>query len=314
MKVMVFGATGAVGRPLVRMLRERGDTVIGPTRGDGPGSAALAELGAEPIICDALDGAAVTRALQEHRPEAIVNQLTSLAAPLNPRRYREWLAPTNRLRAEGTRHIVAAAQASGVGRLVSQSIAFAYRWEGSEPCTEDEPLFDRDLGFGEAVAALRELERLTLEMPSGAVLRYGWFYGPGTGYGRDGAFAQMVARRAYPIVGRGTGVYSFVHVEDAAAAAVATLDSGATGVFNVVDDDPAPMREWLPTYAAALAAPRPRRVPLWLARLATARYVADGAVHQRGASNARAKAELGWAPRWPSWRDGFARSLAAETA
>jgi nucleoside-diphosphate-sugar epimerase len=314
MKVMVFGATGAVGRPLVRMLRERGDTVIGTTRSAGSGSAALAELGAEAVVCDALDGEAVRRAVDAHRPEVIVNQLTSLSAPLNPRRYSEWLAPTNRLRAEGTSHIVAAAQASGVRRLVSQSIAFAYRWGGEGPCTEDEPLFDRDLGFGEGVAALRELERLTLGMPSGAVLRYGWFYGPGTGYGRDGAFAQMVARRAYPIIGRGTGVFSFVHVEDAAAAAVATIDSGATGVFNIVDDDPAPMREWLPSYAAALAAPRPRRVPLWIARLATARYVADGGVHQRGASNARAKAELGWTPRWPSWRDGFARALAAESA
>jgi len=314
MKVMVFGASGAVGQPLVRMLRARGDVVIGATRVAGRGRSVLAKLGAEAVVCDALDAEAVCRVVTEHQPDAIVNQLTALGGPFNPRRYREWIAPTNRLRAEGTRNLVSAARAAGTPRLVSQSIAFAYRWEGTDLKTETDPLFDRDLGFGEAVQALQELERLTLETPelSGVVLRYGWFYGPGTGYGRDGGFAQMVHKRGYPIVGGGTGVFSFVHVEDAASATLAALDASVGGVFNIVDDAPAPMREWLPAYAAALGAPRPRRVPLWLARFAAARYVAESGVHQRGASNARARRELGWEPRWPSWREGFARSLAAE--
>lgn len=216
MKVMVFGASGAVGQPLVPMLRARGDVVIGTTRVAGRGYSVLAKLGAEAVVCDALDAEAVCRVVTEHQPNAIVNQLTALGGPFNPRRYREWIAPTNRLRAEGTRNLVSAARAAGTPRLVSQSIAFAYRWEGTDLKTETDPLFDRDLGFGEAVQALQELERLTLETPEllGVVLRYGWFYGPGTGYGRDGGFAQMVHKRGYPIVGGGTGVFSFVHVED----------------------------------------------------------------------------------------------------
>jgi nucleoside-diphosphate-sugar epimerase len=315
MKVMVFGATGVLGRPLVRRLHERGDTVIGTTRAAGRGEATLAALGAQPVVCDALDGDAVARAVTEHRPDVIVNQLTALGAPFNPRRYREWIAPTNRLRAEGTQNLVDAAQAAGTRRIVSQSIAFAYRWDGAGLKTEDDPLFDQDLGFADAVRALEQLERLTLHTPgvAGVVLRYGWFYGPGTLYAPGGSIAGDVRRRRFPLVGGGTGVFSFIHVEDAAGATVAAIEREPTGVFNVVDDDPAPMRDWLPVYAASLGAPRPLRVPSWLARLGAAGFVIGSAQHLRGASNARARSELGWEPRWPSWRQGFAQAPAAET-
>ncbi len=310
MRVLVAGATGVVGAPLVRMLQAAGHEVGGTSR-DPARAAQLRALGAEPLVCDALDAESVHHAVGGFRPEAIVNQLTALSAPLNPRRYREWIAPTNRLRSEGTRNLVAAARAAGARRIISQSIAFAYRWDGPGLKTEADPLFEDDLGFADAVAALRELERLTLETPGldGTVLRYGWFYGPGTLYAADGRVAADVRRRRFPIIAGGGGVFSFIHVEDAAAATLAALDRPAPGVFNVVDDDPAPMREWLPVYAAALGAPQPLRIPAWLARLGAAGFIVGTARHLRGASNARAKSELGWAPRWTSWRDGFPRAL-----
>ncbi len=250
-------------------------------------------------------------AVARWRPEVIVNQLTALSAPLNPRRYLQWLEPTNRLRAEGTRHLAQAAVAAGTRLLVSQSVAFAYRWDGSALKTEDDPLFDADLGFGPAVAALEKLEQQTLMTPglAGVVLRYGYFYGPETSYARGGEIAELVRRRRFPVVGSGDGQFSFIHVEDAAAATVAAVEHGARGTFNVVDDEPAKARDWLPVYAKALGAKPPRHAPLWLARLATSRFLAEAAAHQRGASNARLKRELMWAPRWPSWRQGFAQAL-----
>ena len=310
MKVMVFGATGAVGRPLVGMLRARGHEVAGTTR-DPARAGALRDLGVEPIVCDALDADAVARVLDEHRPEVIVNQLTSLSAPFNPRRYVDWVEPTNILRSRGTRNLVDAARAAGTRLLVSQSIAFSYTWDGSGLAAEDDALLEADGDFARAVTAMTELEQMTLhsEGLTGIVLRYGYFYGPGTSYSAAGDIGQMVRKRRFPIVGAGTGVFSFVHVEDAAAATVAAIERGVPGVFNVVDDDPAAMRDWLPAYAAALGAKPPRRVPLWLARLVTGRFVADGAARLRGASNARARRELGWEPRYASWRQGFRDGL-----
>lgn len=310
MRIFVAGATGAVGRPLLRMLGERGHDVAGTTRGQEK-TGLLRELGAESIVCDALDSDAVHETIIGWRPEVIVNQLTALSAPLNPRRYVRWLEPTNRLRAEGTRNLVQAAAAAGTRLLVSQSIAFAYRWDGSTLKTEDDPLFDADMGFGPALAALRELEHRTLMTPGleGIVLRYGYFYGPGTSYATDGDVAQLVRRRRFPVVGPGTGQFSFIHVDDAAAATVTAIERGGRGTFNVVDDEPAEMRTWLPYYAEVLGAKPPRRVPLWLARLATARFVAEAPLRQRGASNARIKRELDWAPRWASWRQGFVEAL-----
>lgn len=310
MKILLTGATGAIGRPLVRMLREHGHDVIATTRSEAR-AGALREMGVQPLVCDALDREAVHRAVTAHQPEVIVNQLTALSAPLNPRRYTQWIEPTNRLRTEATRHLAEAAAAAGTRLLVSQSVAFAYRWDGEGLKTEDDPLLDDDPGFERAAAALHELEQRTLSTPGldGLVLRYGYFYGPGTSYARNGDVAELVRRRRFPIVGPGTGRFSFIHVEDAASATVTALQRSKPGIFNVVDDEPAKLRDWLPYYAEILGARPPRRVPLWLARLATSRFVADGAVRLRGASNERAKRELDWQPSWPSWRRGFAEAL-----
>lgn len=311
MRVLVAGASGAVGRPLVRMLREGGHEVLGTTRSEAKADL-LRELGAEPIVCDARDGDALRRAVLGTEPEAIVNQLTALSAPLNPRKYAEWLEPTNRLRIESTRALVGAAVECGTRLLVSQSIAFAYRWDGDGLKAEDDPLFDAGPGgFDRAVEALHELEARTLETPglAGIVLRYGYFYGPGTSYASDGQVAEMVRRRQFPVVGAGTGRFSFVHVDDAAAAAVAALARAHPGVYNVVDDEPAELREWLPVYASALGAKPPRRVPRWLGRMVGGRFIGDGSVELRGASNDKTKRELGWQPQWASWRQGFRDGL-----
>jgi 2-alkyl-3-oxoalkanoate reductase len=311
MRVLVAGATGAVGRPLVRMLRERGHEALGATRSEAKADA-LRELGAEPVICDAFDRESVRRVVLAASPEAIVNQLTDLSAPLNPRKYGQWLEPTNRLRIEGTRNLAAAAVEAHTRLLVSQSVAFAYRWDGDGLKSEDDPLFDdAPGGFDYAVAAIRELERLTLETPGldGIVLRYGYFYGPGTSYARDGQFGEMARRRQFPIVGSGSGRFSFVHVEDAAAATLAALERGKPGVYNIVDDEPAELREWLPAYVESLGAKPPRHVPRWLARIVASRFMADSSIELRGASNDKAKRELGWRPRWTSWRQGFRDAL-----
>ena len=310
MRIFVAGAAGAVGRPLLRVLRDRGHDVAGTTRTEEK-TGLVRELGAEPVVCDARDAVAVRDAIARWQPEVIVNQLTALSAPFNPLRYSRWLEPTNRLRAEGPRNLAEAAAVVGTRLLVSQSTAFAYRWDGSALRTEDDPLFDPDLGFGPAVAALRELEQRTLNTPGldGVVLRYGYLYGPGTSYASDGDIAQLVHRRRFLVVGGGTGQFSFIHVDDAASATPTAIERGKPGTFNVVDDEPSEMRAWLPYYADVLRASPPRRVPLWLARLATARFVAEAPVRQRGASNARIKRELEWAPRWPSWRQGFNEAL-----
>jgi nucleoside-diphosphate-sugar epimerase len=311
MRVFVAGATGVVGRPLVRILREAGHEVLGTTRSEAKASA-LRALGAEPVVCDARDAQSLKGAVLSARPEAVVNQLTDLSKPLNPRKYAEWLEPTNRLRIEGTRVLAEGAVEAGARLLVSQSIAFAYRWDGEGLKSEDDPLFDDGpSGFDRAVEALHELERQTLESPplAGVVLRYGYLYGPGTSYAADGQVAEMVRKRQFPIIGRATGRFPFTHVEDAAGATLAAIERPRAGIYNVVDDEPAALSEWLPVYAEALGAKPPRRVPRWLARLVVGRFMADGAVELRGASNEKARRELGWEPRWPSWRQGFAASL-----
>lgn len=311
MRVMLLGATGAVGRPLARMLSAGGHEVLGTTRSEVK-AGALRELGAEPIVCDAHDGESLRQAVLAAQPEAIVNQLTDLSKPLNPRKYAEWLEPTNRLRIESTRALTAAAVEAGTRLLVSQSIAFAYAWDGEELKTEEDPLFAGAAGgFDRAVDAVLELERGTQETPGleGIVLRYGYFYGPGTSYARTGQVADMVRARQFPVVGAGTGRFSFIHVDDAAAATVAALERGRAGLYNIVDDDPAAMRDWLPAYAAAIGAKKPRRVPRWLARIATNSFIAGAAVELRGAANAKATRELGWQPRWPSYTRGFRDAL-----
>jgi nucleoside-diphosphate-sugar epimerase len=310
LKVFVAGASGAMGRPLVRELIAVGHEVTGTTRREERAERIRA-AGAGAAICDAFDAEAISRAVAEADPEVIVHALTALPDPIDWKADEDPLAPTNRLRTEGTRNLVVAAEAAGARRLVAESVAFLYAPQGGRIKDEEAPLFTEASGrFGTAVGALADLERQVLgaEGIEGVVLRFGWFYGPGTSFAADGSQADEVRRRRFPIVGKGTGVFSFIHVEDVARATVAAVESDAVGVFNVVDEEPAPQREWVPVYAEAVGAKRPRRVPLWLAKL-IAGPVATNMVELRGATNVRAKRELGWEPRYPSWRQGFREAL-----
>ena len=306
MKVFVAGATGVVGRPLVRGLVAAGHEVTGMTRS----AVKIAELeaaGARGVVADALDRDALRTAVLEARPEAVIHQLTDLPSEYDTRGLTRAYEANDRIR-RATSSLVDAALQGGASRFVAQSIAFAYAPEGSWVKDEGAPLWtDAPAPFDASVAAVLELERAVLGLPErqGVVLRYGFFYGPGTYYdARGGSFATETRRRRFPVVGRGTGTFSFVHVDDAAAAAIAALDA-PPGVYNVCDDEPATMREWLPVYAETLGARRPLRVPKLVGRLAAGRFTAELATSLRGASNAKARGELGWTPRWTSWREGF---------
>jgi 2-alkyl-3-oxoalkanoate reductase len=306
MRVFVAGASGAIGRPLVPQLVAAGHEVTGMTRSEER-AAALRAGGARAVVCDALDAAALHTAVTEAAPEVLVHQLTALPHRFDPRD-KDIYAPTNRLRTESTRTLLDAARAAGTRRMVCQSIAFAYA-PGPQPEVKDEdaPLaFGAPPPFGDGIRALDAMERAVVggDGLEGIVLRYGWFYGPGTYYADDGNMAEDVRRRRFPVIGKGTGLFSFIHVDDAASATVAAVERGAPGIYNIVDDDPAPQREWLRTYADAIGAKKPLRVPVWIARLVVGR-IATVSNAQPGASNAKAKRELGWGPRWPSWREGF---------
>lgn len=311
MKVFVAGATGAIGRSLLPMLSAAGHEVVGTTRSERKAEL-LRARGTEAVVVDATDLAALRAAVLEASPDVVVNQLTALPDALD---YRdpEALAPTNRLRAAAGPALAAAAAEADARRLISQSVAFFYEPAGASVKGEDAPLIDPPAGspFAEGIDALQALERATLETDgvAGVVLRYGHFYGPGTFYAADGSTAAQVRRRRFPVVGAGTGVFSFVHVDDAAAATLAAVDRGLPGIYNVADDEPAELREWLPAYAEAIGAKRPRRVPSWVARLVAGSDAARMATVLRGAANAKAKRELGWAPRHPSWRQGFREAL-----
>ena len=297
MRVFVAGASGVIGPPLVAQLVAAGHEGTGMTRSRPE---VVERAGGTAAVCDVFDSAALREAVGD--ADVVVHELTALPHRFDPRRKRLY-DETNRVRTEGTRNLL---EAAGDRRIVCQSIAFAYR-PHAEPVVldEDAPLFtDAPPPFGSATRAVTEMERMVLEA-GGLILRYGWFYGPGTYYGEGGSTARDVAKRRFPVVGEGSGLFSFVHVDDAAAATVAAVERGAPGVYNVVDDEPAPMREWLPAYADAIGARRPLRVPVWIARLVAGKAVAAMASTLPGASNARAKRELAWEPRWPSWRIGF---------
>jgi 2-alkyl-3-oxoalkanoate reductase len=306
MRIFVAGASGVIGRPLVAQLVAAGHEVTGTTRSEERAEGIRAS-GARAVVCDALDADALRAAVERAVPEVVVHQLTALPHRFDPRD-KEIYAATNRLRTEGTRNLIDAASAAGARRLVCQSIAFAYA-PGAQPevMDEDAPLaLGSPPPFGDGVRAIDEMERAVLgaEGLEGVVLRYGWFYGPGTFYADDGSMAHDVRRRRFPVIGKGTGLFSFVHVDDAASATVAAVERGAPGIYNVVDDDPAPQREWLPVYAEVIGAKKPLRVPVWIARLVVGKIATMAGV-QPGASNAKAKRELGWEPRWRSWREGF---------
>ena len=306
MRVFVAGASGAIGRPLVPRLIAAGHEVTGTTRSEGSAEAIRA-AGASAAIVDALDADALRDAVERATPEAIVHELTALPERFNPRK-RDLYDATNRIRREGTGNLLDAARAAGVRRFVCQSIAFAYA-PAAEPVVMDEeaPLnLEAPPPFSEGMRVIAEMEDMVLGAGGldGLVLRYGWFYGPGTYYGEGGSMTADVRKRRFPVVGSGSGLFSFIHTDDAADATVAAVERGAPGVYNVVDDEPAALRDWLPVYAEAIGAPPPRRVPVWLARLVAGKVAAAVNV-QPGASNAKAKRELGWEPRWRSWRDGF---------
>jgi nucleoside-diphosphate-sugar epimerase len=268
----------------------------------------LARLGATPVVLDALDEQAVVAAVRDSRAEVVMSQLTELPQRYEPRKLGRWYEKTSRLRVEGTRHLLVGARAAGASRFVYQSIAFMYRLSGPGVLDEDAPVaVDAPEPFGATVRATLEGERLTLQTEGveGVVLRYGQLYGAGTYFHSDGYLAREARRRRLPVVGRGEGVSSFLHVDDAGGAALRALSNGA-GVYNVVDDDPAAARDWIPAFCEAMGAPRPMRVPGWLAGLLVGSYVRATLEHGRGATNAKARRELGWRPSFPSWRERFA--------
>ena len=305
MHILLAGATGAVGRTLIPTLREHGHTVSGTTRSAAKWEA-LRALGADPILMDGLDGASVLAAVRTVEPDVIVHQMTALTGT-DLRHFDRSFAVTNRLRTEGTEHLLAAAAETGVSRVVAQSYAgWPSARTGGPVKSEDDP-FDPDppKGMTETLAAIRRLEELVTGA-DGVVLRYGGFYGPGSGLAEGGTYLEDVRRRRWPVVGDGGGIWSFVHTEDVASATVAAIERATPGeIYNVCDDDPAPVRDWLPALAEAVGARPPRHVPVWLARLAAGPAMVSMMTEIRGASNAKAKAQLGWTPEWPTWREGF---------
>jgi nucleoside-diphosphate-sugar epimerase len=306
-RVFLAGATGVIGRRLVPALLAAGHEVTAMCRSEQSAAQARA-AGAEPVAADALDASAVAAAVAQSRPDAVVNQLTALPKRIDPRRIERDFELNDRLRSDGSALLAAAAREAGA-RIVAQSIAFMY--EPGPPGTvhaEDDPLLAAPPpAFARTAGAVKTLERNVLDA-GGTVLRYGYFYGPGSSIAPDGSIVEDLRRRRMPVVGAGGGVWSFVHVDDAAAATVAAL-AAAPGVYNVVDDEPAPVAQWLPALAAATGAPRPLRVPALLARLVAGDYGVQIMTSAQGASNARAKRDLGWTPAHPSWREGFRTAL-----
>jgi nucleoside-diphosphate-sugar epimerase len=318
MKIFVAGATGALGARLVPMLVDGGHDVVAMTRSSQKADG-LRALGAEPAVADGLDRGSVMQAVMRAEPEVVIHQMTALANARNMKKFDEEFALTNRLRTEGTDHLLEAARAAGARRLIVQSYAaWPYERTGGAVKTEDDPLDpDPPANQRRTLDAIRHAERPALEGGDLEVLalRYGAFYGPGTGFAPGGDMLELVAKRKLPVVGDGAGVWSFVHIDDAASATVAAMDHGAAGVYNAVDDEPAPVSEWLPDLAAAIGAKAPRHIPLWLGRLAIGEVGISLMTQIRGAANVRAKRELQWTPRYATWRDGFRTGLeAAPTA
>jgi nucleoside-diphosphate-sugar epimerase len=316
MKIFVAGASGAVGARLVPALVAGGHEVVGMTR--TPRRAAqLRAAGAEPAVADGLDRAAVMRVVMRAGPEVVVHEMTGLAGVTSYRRFDAEFATTNRLRTEGTDHLLDAARAAGARRVVAQSYGnWNYARTGTGPKTEDDP-FDPSPPANQvrSLRAIRHLEDAVAGAGlEGIVLRHANQYGPGTGVALDGDVVALVRRRRLPVVGGGAGVWSFVHVDDIAAATIAAIERGRPGVYNIADDDPAPVSDWLPELARAVGAPPPRHVPAWLGRLAAGEVGVSMMTRIQGASNAKAVRELGWRPRYASWREGFHTGLGGGAA
>jgi nucleoside-diphosphate-sugar epimerase len=311
MKVFVAGASGALGRRLVPLLVASGYDVVAMTHSPEKVDP-LRAAGADTVVADALDRAGVMKALMYSEPEVVIHEMTGLAGVTSIRNFDREFALTNRLRTEGTDHLLEGARAAGARRFIAQSFGNWYEPTGSSSKSEDDPLDpDPPAKQRQSFAAIRHLEKAVIDADDleGLVLRYGSFYGPGTAFAADGEIAMMVRKRRFPIVGDGGGVCSFIHVDDAAAATAAAIERGAPGVYNIADDEPVPVAEWLPELARALGAKPPRRVPAWLARLAIGEVGASMMTRIRGASNAKARRELGWRPRYANYRDGFHNGL-----
>jgi len=319
MKIFVAGATGVLGRALVPELVERGHEVVGMTRSASKQDL-VRSLGARPVVADALDPDAVAQAVASAEPEVIVHELTALSGPMSIRDARHpdrspMAKMTNLLRTEATDHLLAAGRSVGARRFVAQSFG-AFRWArtGGPAQTEADPLDpDPPAPLRAPLVGILHLERAVtgIEWGEGLALRYGGFYGPGTAISRapDAQMAAPVRKRRFPIIGDGGGVFSHIHIEDAAAATAIAVERGRPGIYNIVDDEPAPVREWLPVLAGALGAKPPRRIPRWLGRLVAGEAATVVMTDARGAANEKAKRELGWQPRYASWRQGFAEGL-----
>ena len=306
MRVFVTGATGALGRHLVPLLVAAGHEVTATTRAAGK-AGQLRSAGAAPVILDGLDRETVIAAVAAAAPEVIVHQMTALAGMRSLRNPDKLFAATNELRTRGTDNLLAAAERAGTRRVVAQGHNFIYERSGGPVKSESDPVDSRPVASAaKAMAAIRYVdETVPRESPEGIVLRYGTFYGPGD----SDAMVEGVLKRQYPVVGGGTGVWSFIETADAASATLAAVERGAPGVYNVVDSDPAPVAEWLPYLAEVLGAKPPLRMPAWVGRLLAGEFVVTQMTDARGASNEKARKELGWEPRYPSWREGF-RALA----
>jgi nucleoside-diphosphate-sugar epimerase len=314
MKILVAGATGAMGKQLVPRLAAEGHDVTGITRSEGKLDA-IRSLGARGVVADVLDPDDVARVVAGAEPDVIIHELTALNRRFDVRHFDRTFEETNRLRTEATDHLLAAGRAAGVKRFIAQSFAgWPFARTGGPVKSEDDPL-DPSIpdGMRQSFDAIRHLERAVTgaHWTEGIVLRYGGFYGPGTSLSAEGGEqVKQIRERKFPVVGDGGGIWSFVHIEDAAEATVAAVTRGRPGIYNIVDDDPAPVAEWLPAAAHAMGAKRPRHVPRWLGRLVAGEVGVVMMTDVRGASNKKAKQELGWAPRHPSWREGFAEVAA----
>ena len=312
MRVFVAGATGAIGARLIPLLVNAEHTVTGTTRNPAKADRIRA-AGASPVVVDALRSGDLLAAVQRAEPEVIIHELTAIPSRIDLRHWDQTFGPTNRLRTEATDTLLTAARAAGSRRLIAQSYAaWPYARTGSWIKTETDPLITSpEPAVRETLGAILHLESAVLGTPGveGTVLRYGAFYGPGTSLGPGGSFLDDIRRRRVPIVGHGTGYWSFIHIDDAASATLAAVEGHEPGVYNVTDDEPAPVSEWLPQYADALGAKKPYRVPKFVGRMAAGRYAVMLMTELRGASNERAQAELGWRPRYASWRQGFREAL-----
>jgi nucleoside-diphosphate-sugar epimerase len=308
MKIFVAGASGAIGKQLVPRLVARGHQVVGMTRSES-NQGALRELGATPMVADALDADQVGSAVANAEPDVIIHELTSIST-FDMRHFDRSFAATNRLRTEGTDNLLAAGRAVEVKRFIAQSFtSWPYARTGGPVKSEDDPLDPTPAKeMTQSLEAIRHVEDAVTGAgwTEGIVLRYGGLYGPGTSLVRGGEQYEMLYKRKFPVVGTGGGMWSFIHVADAADATVAAVDHGERGIYNIVDDDPAPVAVWLPELAKSIGAPKPWRVPRWIGQLLAGEAGAVMMTDIRGASNAKAKQVLGWAPQHASWRDGFA--------